>query len=441
MIRLVATDGELTVVRRLAGYAYGQWSVDWPESVPEEQRPKLADDREHGYVHRLGSGSGRMGRRFVRADVSVTAAEYDKNGRVPHTGYSNVEDVLDAAVAQTDEDALVERAITRDGLGVLRPGVDFRVGDLVEVMIWGCAVPLPVTAIEAVTEAGAVVDWRVTVGGQVVSDDVERKRANADLERAVWGERRERLKVAREASEAKAAAAAADRRAGDAQSSADQAGQGVQNLQEILAGKNATAQDVTDQLAALNAQLQARDEPTGPLIPAYIAANTERWKLQDAVNKMQQEASAQSKELAAAAQKAANAAQVAADANTEALRMKDELDKARDEEDKLRPKMSIAEIYQWLKGPYTTPDRLYTFETDKPSLDRGVHVTATGDWEGEAIMFFSNSTAFDNDGGMETRFSSVRAGGNRRWFYKPSALVGVKRVVILTMPKMSKPKE
>ena len=497
MIRLVATDGELTVVRRLAGYAYGQWSVDWPESVPEEQRPKLADDREHGYVHRLGSGSGRMGRRFVRADVSVTAAEYDKNGRVPHTGYSNVEDVLDAAVAQTDEDALVERAITRDGLGVLRPGVDFRVGDLVEVMIWGCAVPLPVTAIEAVTEAGAVVDWRVTVGGQVVSDDVERKRANADLERAVWGERRERLKVAREASEAKAAAAAADRRAGDAQSSAaaadqkavaarsaadsaqssadaadkkavdagrdasaagaaakiaqssadaaqssaDQAGQGVQNLQEILAGKNATAQDVTDQLAALNAQLQARDEPTGPLIPAYIAANTERWKLQDAVNKMQQEASAQSKELAAAAQKAANAAQVAADANTEALRLQGELDKARDEEDKLRPKMSIAEIGQWLKGPYTTPDRLYTFETDKPSLDRGVHVIATGDWEGEAIMFFSNSTAFDNDGGMETRFSSVRAGGNRRWFYKPTALVGVKRVVILTMPKMSKPKE
>lgn len=294
MIRLVATDGELTVVRRLAGYAYGQWNVDWPESVPEEQRPKLADDREHGYVHRLGSGSGRMGRRFVRADVSVTAAEYDKNGRVPHTGYSNVEDVLDAAVAQTDEDALVERAITRDGLGVLRPGVDFRVGDLVEVMIWGCAVPLPVTAIEAVTEAGAVVDWRVTVGGQVVSDDVERKRANADLERAVWGERRERLKVAREASEAKAAAAAADRRAGDAQSSADaaqssadQAGQGVQNLQEILAGKNATAQDVTDQLAALNAQLQARDEPTGPLIPAYIAANTKRWELQEKVDKQQ----------------------------------------------------------------------------------------------------------------------------------------------------------
>ncbi|MGJ4102519.1 hypothetical protein ACN4C7_10950 [Corynebacterium macclintockiae] len=433
MIRLVATDGELTVVRRLAGYAYGQWSVDWPESVPEEQRPKLADDREHGYVHRLGSGSGRMGRRFVRADVSVTAAEYDKNGRVPHTGYSNVEDVLDAAVAQTDEDALVERAITRDGLGVLRPGVDFRVGDLVEVMIWGCAVPLPVTAIEAVTEAGAVVDWRVTVGGQVVSDDVERKRANADLERAVWGERRERLKVAREASEAKAAAAAADRRAGDAQSSADvaqssadQAGQGVQNLQEILAGKNATAQDVTDQLAALNAQLQARDEPTGPLIPAYIAANTERWKLQDQVNKMQQLEQQRLRELA-------ESTQAATAANTKARLLGEQLAEAKRREDNLRPKMSVAYQQQWLKEPYTTPDGLFLFESDKKSLDRGFYITALGDWVGQIAVFVSNVDFANNAAGTEILLGTVTKTA-RRGFYKATRLVGASQVVVLTIP-------
>ncbi|WP_434829581.1 hypothetical protein [Corynebacterium macclintockiae] len=429
----MATDGELTVVRRLAGYAYGQWSVDWPESVPEEQRPKLADDREHGYVHRLGSGSGRMGRRFVRADVSVTAAEYDKNGRVPHTGYSNVEDVLDAAVAQTDEDALVERAITRDGLGVLRPGVDFRVGDLVEVMIWGCAVPLPVTAIEAVTEAGAVVDWRVTVGGQVVSDDVERKRANADLERAVWGERRERLKVAREASEAKAAAAAADRRAGDAQSSADvaqssadQAGQGVQNLQEILAGKNATAQDVTDQLAALNAQLQARDEPTGPLIPAYIAANTERWKLQDQVNKMQQLEQQRLRELA-------ESTQAATAANTKARLLGEQLAEAKRREDNLRPKMSVAYQQQWLKEPYTTPDGLFLFESDKKSLDRGFYITALGDWVGQIAVFVSNVDFANNAAGTEILLGTVTKTA-RRGFYKATRLVGASQVVVLTIP-------
>lgn len=466
MIRLVATDGELTVVRRLAGYAYGQWSVDWPESVPEEQRPKLADDREHGYVHRLGSGSGRMGRRFVRADVSVTAAEYDKNGRVPHTGYSNVEDVLDAAVAQTDEDALVERAITRDGLGVLRPGVDFRVGDLVEVMIWGCAVPLPVTAIEAVTEAGAVVDWRVTVGGQVVSDDVERKRANADLERAVWGERRERLKVAREASEAKAAAAAADRRAGDAQSSADAADQkavaagdaakaadgkadkaqstadaangGVQSLRDVLAGKGASAGEVTSQLAELNKQLQEHDEGGSAavgLIPAYIAANTRRWVLQGEIDRLQDHVSDQNAELARAAQNAADANSLAIKARDDLAKAREEADRAREEErarnDRVRPKFSIAVIGNWMNSPYVTPDKRFRIETDK--LGRVVNITALGDWEAVVIALYGKEKALGGDAGTEMKFQLVTS-DKRSWSYLPTDLVGVSRITLMIMP-------
>ncbi|MGJ4082012.1 hypothetical protein ACN4DI_01765 [Corynebacterium macclintockiae] len=421
----MATDGELTVVRRLAGYAYGQWSVDWPESVPEEQRPKLADDREHGYVHRLGSGSGRMGRRFVRADVSVTAAEYDKNGRVPHTGYSNVEDVLDAAVAQTDEDALVERAITRDGLGVLRPGVDFRVGDVVEVMIWGCAVPLPVTAIEAVTEAGAVVDWRVTVGGQVVSDDVERKRANADLERAVWGERRERLKVAREAGEAKAAAAAAQSSADAADAKAVAADGKAKKLAEALSGGGATIPTVMADLQRLNRQLQQNGEGGAAdqgLIPAYIAANTKRWELQAELDR-QQDA------LAEANRKAT-------DANTAALKAQEDLALAEKRENRLRPKITFAHQSQWLRAPYDTPDGLFRIEGDSASLDRGATIVARGTWEGDAVMIMSNMNGFGNDGGTEIRFAQIRDDGDRRFFYKPVALVGIRQIVILTVPRL-----
>ncbi|MGJ4077219.1 hypothetical protein ACN4BX_09205 [Corynebacterium macclintockiae] len=418
----MATDGELTVVRRLAGYAYGQWSVDWPESVPEEQRPKLADDREHGYVHRLGSGSGRMGRRFVRADVSVTAAEYDKNGRVPHTGYSNVEDVLDAAVAQTDEDALVERAITRDGLGVLRPGVDFRVGDVVEVMIWGCAVPLPVTAIEAVTEAGAVVDWRVTVGGQVVSDDVERKRANADLERAVWGERRERLKVAREAGEAKAAAAAAQSSADAADAKAVAADGKAKKLAEALSGGGATIPTVMADLQRLNRQLQQNGEGGAAdqgLIPAYIAANTKRWELQAELDR-QQDA------LAEANRKAT-------DANTAALKAQEALALAEKRENRLRPKMSTAFQSDWLNEPYTTPDGMFLFETDKKSLDRGFYITALGDWVGQIAVFVSNVDFANNAAGTEILLGTITKTA-RRGFYKATRLVGASQVVVLTVP-------
>ncbi|OFQ34015.1 hypothetical protein HMPREF2943_03105 [Corynebacterium sp. HMSC072D12] len=213
-VQLFATEGELTVVRRLAVIAYGAWNVQWPESVPEDQRPQLADDRAFGYISRLPGGAGRMGRRFVRADVDITAAEYNDAGIIiPHTGYSAVETVLDAAASQTSEEAVLERDITRDGLGGLVPGEDFDVGDLVDVVIWGKVLRLPVTAIEAVTQSGAVIDWSVKVGGQLVADDAERKRTNQELERTIFQERRERQKdiegVKKQAQEALDAASVA----------------------------------------------------------------------------------------------------------------------------------------------------------------------------------------------------------------------------------------
>ncbi|WP_018024369.1 hypothetical protein [Corynebacterium ulceribovis] len=212
MTRLYATAGELTIVRRLAAIAFGEWKVDWPDSVPEDQRPTLADDREHGFVSRLAGDAGRMGRRFVRADITITAAEFDEHGdQVPHTGHSNAEAILDAALEQTAEEAVIERDITRAGLRGAVPGKDFWVGKMVDVVVWDRVLPLPVTAIEAVTQAGAVIDWSVTVGGQLVSDDAGRRRANAELERSVWAERRQRLRdVERVESRAREAKTVAD---------------------------------------------------------------------------------------------------------------------------------------------------------------------------------------------------------------------------------------
>lgn len=68
---LVADGGELTVLRSLAAYSYGQWSVEWPDSVPEEQRPELPDEREFGYVAKLDKEPGRMGRRFVLSLIHI----------------------------------------------------------------------------------------------------------------------------------------------------------------------------------------------------------------------------------------------------------------------------------------------------------------------------------------------------------------------------------
>ena len=194
---LIADGGSLTVLRRLASFAWGEWRVEWPESVPDEQRPKIDDDREFGYVYDMPRQVGRMGRRFVRADVSITAADYGPDGvALPFSGFSDVEQALDEAAGRTDGDTFFEREIDRGGLNGLVPFEDFGVGDEVDVGVWSVVLPSQVVAeVQELTEpGGGVVDWRVRVSGDLVPDDVGRKRQNLELERQVWQERRERIR-------------------------------------------------------------------------------------------------------------------------------------------------------------------------------------------------------------------------------------------------------
>ena len=211
---LVANGGELTVLRSLAAFSYGSWNVSWPASVPEDQHPVLPDERDFGYAAKLKDEPGRMGRRFVRANTTISAAEYKEDGsRVEFTGSSDVEQVLDAAAKRTDGDAFIEREFDRSGLGRLVPRLDFSEGDIVPVLIWGKLFSGPVETITDVVAAGQVVGWSVHVGGELVTDDLARRRSNRDLQASIAQERRERLKdlgaVDSKASSAVSAASAA----------------------------------------------------------------------------------------------------------------------------------------------------------------------------------------------------------------------------------------
>ena len=211
---LVADGGEMTVLRDLAAFSYGRWTVDWPESVPDEQRPELPDDRDFGYASKLKRDPGRFGRRFVRADVQIKAQDFDESGKpIPFSGESDVEETLDDAAKRTDGDVFFEREITRAGLGALVPRVDFDVDSVVPVLIWGKTIPSPVTSIEDVVESGAVVDYRVHVGGQLLQDDAARERANREVERTIAQERRERVKAVSKERKARKSAVAAESRA------------------------------------------------------------------------------------------------------------------------------------------------------------------------------------------------------------------------------------
>ncbi|SCX06645.1 hypothetical protein [Corynebacterium jeikeium] len=438
LVTLISDGGEMTVGRRVSTFIYGKMAVTLHEGVVQD---KPDDDLEQGYIVAADGDTprGRFDFTFTRHDASMNMEL--------HT--SDMEQGIVAASKRVSGDVFFERDIEQSGFGRWVPGRDFDVGDIVNVSVWGKLIELPVTSLNLHNGS-----WVAHVGGQMIHDAEKLRSQNQSVEKTIADERRRLAKetgaIASVANKAKSDAAsaqssadaagtaaknaqssadAADQKAVAAQSSADQAGQGVQNLQEVLAGKNATAQDVTDQLAILNAQLQARDEPTGPLIPAYIAANTERWKLQDQVNKMQQLEQKRLRELA-------ESTQAATAANTKARLLGEQLAEAKRREDNLRPKMSVAYQQQWLKEPYTTPDGLFRFETDKASLDRGVFITALGDWEGDIVVFMSNITAFGTDGGTEVLLGRIRKDGGRTQFYKPVKLVGVNQVVILVVPQL-----
>lgn len=297
---LIADGGEMTVLRDLAAYSYGQWSVDWPESVPDDQRPELPDDRDFGYASKLKQDPGMFGRRFVRADVDITAQDFDDAGApIPFTGESNVEETLDETSRRTEGDVFFEREITRAGLGALVPRIDFDVDSVVPVLIWGKTIPAPVTSIEDVVEQGAVVDYRVHVGGQLLQDDAARERANREVERTITQERRERVKAVSKERKARKSAISAE-------SSARRAD--VESVRGVLTGGGESQASLVAALAGLNRQLQGGGEAPAPgLIPAYVQMNTRLWEVQEETNR--------------ALRRSDEALQAGQEANSELIRM------------------------------------------------------------------------------------------------------------------------
>ncbi|MFS0070318.1 hypothetical protein ACL1GJ_02050 [Corynebacterium striatum] len=207
---LTADGGEVTVLRSLAAYSYGAWDVSWPDSVPEEQQPDPGEGRQFGYFADFNRTPGRMGRRFVRNDVSITAAEYINGELVPHSGVSDVEDVLDSAENRTSGEAYLEREIPDGGLGGMIPYLDFGVDDIVPVSFWGKLMFLPVTEIRLVSSVGDSKNYVVHVGGSLLADIEARNKDYNEMARLIAQERRERTRsvnsVERSASRAQSTA-------------------------------------------------------------------------------------------------------------------------------------------------------------------------------------------------------------------------------------------
>ena len=178
---LIADGGEMTVGRRTSTYVYGVFQVDIPEGKEQAQQN---DRLQEGYVYRPDQRpTGRFDIGFVRADARV-----DLNAQ-----QSNLESIVDAAQSRVEGAVFFERDIIGRGLGKFRPGVDFDTASLVDVLIWGKTLTLPVTAIDMTSGDAAAVGWRVHVGGQMIADADSLRSHNDAILGQIEQERRRRL--------------------------------------------------------------------------------------------------------------------------------------------------------------------------------------------------------------------------------------------------------
>ena len=403
----------MTVLRSLASTAFGKYGLKLPEGIDlEDVYEPSAPGNEAAYVSSLG-GKRRVGgmfRRFVRADVNVTAQGEDM---VPA---SDVERVLDEAAKRVSGDFFLESDITKAGLGPWVPMVDFHVGDIANVEIWGRVVPLVVTRIEPKRTDHSDNDWSVHVGGQLLSDSEARLAENADIYNAVVSDRRELAgldgKIRAETSNRKSAVAAESRARTEAISAEAQA-RALADSEEARARQKA----ISDLSESFSTELETYgrlvEEAKNSVDPAtqqvvnfwseenqnnfnkavqltlsaqsaYNDINNIKWVSQDAWNEQQNkidaaqdEAARATHELALANQKAAAANQAATEANAYAIRVEREANRR-------RPRLVFARFAEY-KNIYRDPENFVRLEP-YGSGDRGIKVTALGDWTGEMVV-------------------------------------------------------
>lgn len=212
---LVADGGTMTVGRRQATYVYGQFDVRLPEGREQADVEKRL---QNGYIYRPDKPArGRFDVAFVRADATVDLTAQT----------SDLETQIEAAQLRTEGDIFFERDITDSGTGRYRPGIDIKRGDIVDVLIWGRILPLPITRWEMISDDTTSVGWRWHVGGAMIEDAEALRSHNDQLLQQIAQEKRQMAKsigvVSRQAASAGAAAAKADTKAVTAQETADDA--------------------------------------------------------------------------------------------------------------------------------------------------------------------------------------------------------------------------
>lgn len=278
-VKFLADGGTMAVGRKTASYAWGSWDV----TIPEGEKQVETDKRNSsGYLYKMqrpdGSAPGLFDRQFVRADAMM-----DMNSNT-----STVETMLDSAENKVKGNIFFERDIEGAGLGHYVAGEDYNLYDTVGVVIWGKTLNLPITSITKQTNKDNRIAHTVHVGGSLIQDAQALKIKNNEIRKAILQERKETSK----------ALAVVDKKAGDAQTSANNAQSSADKAQSsadnALSAANVAQQTADENFAEILSQKAMMDE-----------WNSRAWEAEQE-NKRTQLAASKAQESADAAQLTAN---------------------------------------------------------------------------------------------------------------------------------------
>ena len=234
-VKLLAHAEKLSVGRRASHYAWGQWDV----TLNDGEENALDDRLMNGYIYKLPTetNSGRFDRLFTRADTKQNLKD----------NTTDVEKNLLSVEKRVDGAVFFESDIDASGLGHFEPGRDFGTGDLVDVIVWGKTLELPVTSIQETTRIGEPHSYLVHVGGQMIQDAEALATQNDEVIRTIAQERRENEKnlsrVEKRVTIAQNTADTATTKADGAQASANAAQTTADGAKEDAATAQSTADD------------------------------------------------------------------------------------------------------------------------------------------------------------------------------------------------------
>lgn len=224
-VTIIANGGKLTVARRSASVIYGNLQVehqrqttpdialvsnhssffgDWDTRNLTIPQALIEADAKNGYqrgyrintqihwdkvISRFDIGYTKCDINTVHKYFGIKNEQYGYYGEFLYpynqTSYSRI---VEQQSKRTSGSVFFTHTFTEENLCGWNPGQDFKVGDVITILIWGRRLQAVVTSITQTVE-GKMAGWQIEAGGRIIEDALALRSLNEKIYTAVVQER------------------------------------------------------------------------------------------------------------------------------------------------------------------------------------------------------------------------------------------------------------